>query len=264
MSSDGRISQNVRGTPESFSALIDSHSVSNEAFSALYREVGLWSAVPDQSRRIHRWQDPVRIALIGTLPPSAEEVVSVHAAFLSAATGHTVDATGASNAAGANLGVLCLDNPIKDITENYWDNISSMFGEDRRQARRFAEGVARSAPGSTELHIRLDRRVVAGCLVAVPASLGALEFYAVLAPALMRAMGLLGSLSSFAHSVLLAGGMRLEPSPLDRLLLAVHYDQRLAPGMEERAVTAALEAIVADRRSWGGFDGLTTFSARGS
>ena len=263
MSSDARVGQKVRGTPESFSALINSHSISNEAVSVLYREVGFWSAVPGQPRRIYRWQDSVRIALIGTLPPSAQEIVSVHAAFLSAVTGHAVDATGASSATGTNLGVLCLDDPIEDITKNYWDNISSMFGHDRSQARRFAEGVARSAPGSAELHVRLDGGVVAGCLVAVPAGLGALEFYAILAPALMRAMGLLGSLSSFTHSVLLSGGMSLEPSPLDRLLLAVHYNRRLAPGMEEGAAAAALEAIVAEQRSWEGFDGLTTFSARG-
>ena len=263
MSSNARVGKDVRGIPQSFSALISSHSISNEAISDLYREVGLWSAVPGQSRRIHRWQDPVRIALIGRLPPSAQEAVSVHSAFLSAATGHVVDAVDASSVTGANLGILCLDDPIEDITQKYWDNISSMFGHDRSRARRFAEGVTRSAPGSAELHIRLDRGVVAGCLVAVPANLRALEFYAVLAATLMRAMGLLGSLSSFTHSVLLPDGMGVEPSPLDRLLLAVHYSRRLAPEMEEGEVVAVLGAIVAEQRSWGGFDALTAFNARG-
>jgi hypothetical protein len=263
MSIDAPISRRMRGQPESYPDLLESHFISSDSVSALYREVGLWSSVAGQPSRIHRWQDPVRIGLIGVLPPSAHDVVSVHAAFLSAATEHAVNVIRTGNNVEGNLGILCLHDPIREITESYWNNISSLFDHDRRAALRFAERVVRAGVGLVQVHLQLNGSVVAGGLIAVPANVRPLELYGLLAPSLIRVMGLLGSFSSFAHSVLAASGSTQEPTLLDRLMLAIHYSRSLTPGMEEGALAASLGTIIAQQRSWGGFDGLASLINRG-
>jgi len=236
---------------------IASYVLGDADIAALFQEI----AISDLGGRLAapqlmRWAAPVRIGLIGHVAPIMPGILAVYAAFLQAATGHQVSVADLGSGGQANLGVLVSGNPMEDVLGPFWPNVASIFRQDRGAARDFAFRAARGAPTQQELHLQVDQGVIISGLIAVSASMSPLAFYASFWSSLFGAMGLLGRLTSFAHSVMAADHRTIEPSPLDRILLALLYGPGFRPGMEGAEINAVLPTAVANARNWEDFDAL--------
>lgn len=249
--------------PTTFEEMIASHLLADSDIATLLLEVALSDASGLMAApKLCRWLSPVRMGLIGQVAPTAPAVLAVHAAYLQAATGHQVSSIQPSQGGEANLGVLVSSNPLSDVLENFWPNIASLFAGDRDVARAFAQRAARGAPVRQEVHLRIDDGVIAGGLIAVPASISPLEFYVSFWPSVFRAFGLIGRFNSFAQSVMASDSANLEPTPLDRVLLTLLYSPELKPAMERDAIQTALPVALASVRGEGGFDALAPLATR--
>ncbi|WP_439597478.1 DUF2927 domain-containing protein [Falsiroseomonas sp.] len=248
--------------PATFEDMIASHLLDDAALATLFQE----AALSDLEGRaaspvLHRWVAPVRIGLITPAAPAAHSILAVHAAYLHGASGHSISTADPQLGGEVNLGVLISGNPRQDLLETFWPSVASVFAGDRQVAADFARRAAQGAPARQEIHLRIDQGVIMGGVVAVPASLSNIEFYTSFWATCLRALGLMGRFTSYAQSVLAADGLALEPTALDRVLLALLYSPDLRPGVTRAAMQTALPAAVAKARIWGDFDALAPLAA---
>lgn len=194
--------------------------------------------------RFDPWLGPVRPIIFGEASAGHRLVLGGSLAWLGSATGLMLQEPGVEP---ATLGVLFSDRPALDLAGALWDSAGAAFFQAPAALR-----AALEQRGSC-FFLRLPARATG--LLAAPGG-PPLAAVPCLSRALLGVMGLRHPLPAEMPSVLSVPAVAVEPTPLDRLLLALASDTALRPGMSEAELRTALPALIARHRSWHGFDAL--------
>lgn len=195
-------------------------------------------------RRFVPWRRPIRPLLLRPVATGTRQVIEDLMSWTAAAGSHSV---AAPLGAPANLLLLVSDDPIDDLAGPYWLRVGRLFYADaatlRAELRETAGcfALAQRQPGVALLAARTGPPV---------------EVLRCLARSMLAVLGLRGGLPARMPSLLSEGGVLVEPTPLDRLLVALASDEDVAEAMSEEEMRERSRRRVRALRSWCGFDAL--------
>lgn len=213
-------------------------------------EAFLDAALGDGDRRhlrFHPWIGPIRPVVLGDASAAQRLVLDGLLAWL-----HSASAQGSAlaGAGPATLAVLFSDDPVEQLAGHHWFSAGAAFFA-TPNALREALGSARCSCVSLRGGAGTRGFILAHADVPIA-----------LVPCLSRMiLALMGLRHPVAHalpSVLSRAHVAVEPTPLDRLLVAVATDPALSDGMAEAELRAVLPGVISRHRAWHGFDPLAT------
>ncbi len=192
----------------------------------------------------HPWMGPVRPLVLGSVNAGERLLLGGLLDWLRHATGVAVELPGAEQ---ATLGVLFSDRPAEDLAGHFWDKAGAAFFPT-------PDALRAGLPDGAGCFFVRGQGAGKG-LLAVPGGVP-LEALPCLSRMLLGLMGLRHPLPADLPSVLSSAAIAVEPTPLDRLLVALCVDPALRPGMAEADLRAVLPPLIARHRMWHGFDPL--------
>ncbi len=221
--------------------LSDDDYVRNFRTVAFFREFD-----PDQVEQVlTRWQEPLRIALVGDVNERYVEYVRLHLADLSALSGLDI---ALSDRADANVIVILSPMPFERALDTYRADYRPFFTSDRSMeavtARMKTEATcfARVLPGG-------DGDIITGAVVLIPTDQGRFVVRSCVIEELTQGMGLFNDSDAISPSIFNDSSPNMILSDHDRILLQTLYDPRLQPGMIWTQAEPIVRQVIAELRS---------------
>lgn len=197
-----------------------------------------------EAARFVPWRGPIRAVLFGQVGVEQQAWAERTLAWCRMATSLAVTPPGTG---AASLAILFSDQPLADLTGPLWERAgAALFPSPEALRQVVAESgpcFALGRPGDGIGLIVAPPGLMDGGLVCLPRML-------------MAVLGLKELRATSLPSVLVAGGVAAEPTPLDRLLAALATDPALPPELDEATLREILPTLLPRHRPWAGFDPL--------
>jgi hypothetical protein len=220
--------------------LNDEDYVQNFRTVAFYREFD-----PEQIEQVlTRWEEPLRVAVVGDVNERHIEYMRLHLADLAALSGLEV---ALSDRDTANVIVILSPDPFERALDTYRADYRGFFASDpsmeavTARMKKEATCFARIVPGDSD-------DVIVGAVALIPTDQGRFVTRACIIEELTQAMGLFNDSDAIRPSIFNDSSPNMILSDHDRILLRTLYDPRLQPGMTWNQAEPIVRTVIAELR----------------
>jgi len=178
-------------------------------------------------RLLTRWEEPLRVALVGDVSPRYVRDTERHLVELALLTGRDI---ALGDVESANVVVILSPQPFDRAVDTYGEIYGSFF-DSQQHMQTVTSFMKREGLCYARILPRPESAEIESAVILIPTDENRFVVRACLIEELTQAMGLFNDSDAVTPSIFNDSSRNMALSDHDRILLRLLYDKRLHPGM---------------------------------
>ncbi len=196
----------------------------------------------DETRKLHKWAEPIRIGLVGEAAGRFRRQVETHARHLAYLTGWDIEPVRGGK---ANMAVIFTDDIVDDILGKHRQVARSFFQSDEEMERIVGRHRGKSICYGA---VAIRGGVIRGALVVIPPGRDKSTVWQCIVEEITQSLGLFADFDDISFSIFNDTSPWVDLTEQDQLMLRILYDRRLKSGMLAREARPIVRQILDELR----------------